>query len=146
MTDSRSILVIDNYDSFTFNLVHYLTEMGADVEVVRNDAISAREALALERSLPIDAYDDARFETKSAKEWLSSGTVVRGELRGVWGRAFKPRRFTGKAATATAAEAAATFCGDGVWLPCAVLSYDESKRSYVPYLTRYACIRAPQLP
>ena len=41
MTDSRSILVIDNYDSFTFNLVHYLMEMGARVEVVRNDAISA---------------------------------------------------------------------------------------------------------
>ena len=46
MTDSRSILVIDNYDSFTFNLVHYLMELGAGVEVVRNDAISAREALA----------------------------------------------------------------------------------------------------
>ena len=50
MTDSRSILVIDNYDSFTFNLVHYLTEMGADVEVVRNDAISAREALAADHA------------------------------------------------------------------------------------------------
>ena len=46
MTDSSSILVIDNYDSFTFNLVHYLMELGAGVEVVRNDAISAREALA----------------------------------------------------------------------------------------------------
>ena len=45
MTDSRSILVIDNYDSFTFNLVHYLMEMGARVEVVRNDAISAGEAM-----------------------------------------------------------------------------------------------------
>ena len=45
MTDSRSILVIDNYDSFTFNLVHYLMEMGARVEVVRNDAISAVEAM-----------------------------------------------------------------------------------------------------
>ena len=45
MTDSRSILVIDNYDSFTFNLVHYLMEMGARVEVVRNDAISADEAM-----------------------------------------------------------------------------------------------------
>lgn len=45
MTDSRSILVIDNYDSFTFNLVHYLMELGAEVEVVRNDAITAREAL-----------------------------------------------------------------------------------------------------
>jgi len=39
------ILVIDNYDSFTFNLVHYLMEMGAKVEVVRNDALSAAEAL-----------------------------------------------------------------------------------------------------
>jgi anthranilate synthase component II len=40
------ILVIDNYDSFTFNLVHYLRELGSEVEVVRNDAISADEALA----------------------------------------------------------------------------------------------------
>ena len=40
------ILVIDNYDSFTFNLVHYLMELGAEVEVVRNDALSADEALA----------------------------------------------------------------------------------------------------
>lgn len=40
------ILVIDNYDSFTFNLVHYLMELGAQVEVVRNDAISAGQALS----------------------------------------------------------------------------------------------------
>lgn len=40
------ILVIDNYDSFTFNLVHYLMELGVDVRVERNDALSAREALA----------------------------------------------------------------------------------------------------
>jgi len=40
------ILVIDNYDSFTWNLVHYLTELGARVEVVRNDAISAGQALS----------------------------------------------------------------------------------------------------
>ena len=39
------ILVIDNYDSFTWNLVHYLMELGAEVEVVRNDALTAREAL-----------------------------------------------------------------------------------------------------
>jgi anthranilate synthase component 2 len=43
---SNKILVIDNYDSFTWNLVHYLIELGAEVEVVRNDAISAAEALA----------------------------------------------------------------------------------------------------
>ena len=40
------ILVIDNYDSFTWNLVHYLMELGAKVEVVRNDDISAGQALA----------------------------------------------------------------------------------------------------
>jgi anthranilate synthase component 2 len=43
---NNSILVIDNYDSFTFNLVHYLQELGAEVEVVRNDAISAGQALS----------------------------------------------------------------------------------------------------
>ena len=40
------ILVIDNYDSFTFNLVHYLMELGAEVRVVRNDGLSAAEALS----------------------------------------------------------------------------------------------------
>lgn len=45
MTNNR-ILVIDNYDSFTWNLVHYLMELGAEVEVVRNDAISAGQALS----------------------------------------------------------------------------------------------------
>jgi anthranilate synthase component 2 len=39
------ILVIDNYDSFTWNLVHYLMELGAAVEVVRNDALTAAQAL-----------------------------------------------------------------------------------------------------
>ena len=42
------ILVVDNYDSFTFNLVHYLQELGPEVEVVRNDALSVAQALALE--------------------------------------------------------------------------------------------------
>jgi anthranilate synthase component 2 len=40
------ILVIDNYDSFTWNLVHYLMELGAKVEVVRNDAISVGQAMS----------------------------------------------------------------------------------------------------
>jgi anthranilate synthase component 2 len=40
------ILVIDNYDSFTWNLVHYLMELGAEVRVERNDALSATQALA----------------------------------------------------------------------------------------------------
>lgn len=40
------ILVVDNYDSFTWNLVHYLIELGAEVRVERNDAMSAADALA----------------------------------------------------------------------------------------------------
>ena len=39
------ILVIDNYDSFTWNLVHYLREIGAEVRVERNDSVSARQAI-----------------------------------------------------------------------------------------------------
>ena len=39
------ILVVDNYDSFTWNLVHYLREIGAEVRVERNDAISASQAI-----------------------------------------------------------------------------------------------------
>jgi anthranilate synthase/aminodeoxychorismate synthase-like glutamine amidotransferase len=40
------ILVIDNYDSFTYNLVQYLGELGADVRVMRNDAVTADEVAA----------------------------------------------------------------------------------------------------
>lgn len=42
------ILLIDNYDSFTWNLYHYLGDLGADTEVVRNDAITADEAIAMQ--------------------------------------------------------------------------------------------------
>ena len=41
------ILVIDNYDSFTYNLVQYLGELGAEMRVFRNDEISVAEAVAL---------------------------------------------------------------------------------------------------
>lgn len=46
---SIRILMIDNYDSFTYNLVQYLTELGADVQVVRNDQIAVEE---IERIAP----------------------------------------------------------------------------------------------
>ena len=42
------LIIIDNYDSFTYNLVHYLGELGADCRVFRNDAISVEEVLALQ--------------------------------------------------------------------------------------------------
>jgi anthranilate synthase/aminodeoxychorismate synthase-like glutamine amidotransferase len=41
----RRVLVIDNYDSFTYNLVQYLGELGADVEVVRNDRAAVGELI-----------------------------------------------------------------------------------------------------
>jgi anthranilate synthase component 2 len=41
------LLLIDNYDSFTYNLVHYLGELGADVMVRRNDALTVQDAMAL---------------------------------------------------------------------------------------------------
>lgn len=42
----RQILVVDNYDSFTWNLVHYLHDCGANTRVIRNDDMTAAEALA----------------------------------------------------------------------------------------------------
>jgi anthranilate synthase component 2 len=42
----QRVTLIDNYDSFTFNLVHYLGELGADVKVWRNDEISVEDAVA----------------------------------------------------------------------------------------------------
>ena len=48
MTSAPQILVIDNYDSFTFNLVHYLQQLGPEVEVVRNDALSVSAALDMQ--------------------------------------------------------------------------------------------------
>jgi anthranilate synthase/aminodeoxychorismate synthase-like glutamine amidotransferase len=46
MPGARQTLVIDNYDSFTYNLVQYLGELGAEIEVVRNDAETVDELLA----------------------------------------------------------------------------------------------------
>lgn len=42
----KNIILVDNYDSFTYNLVHYLAALGATVEVLRNDALSAADILA----------------------------------------------------------------------------------------------------
>ncbi len=42
------LLLIDNYDSFTYNLVHYLGELGADVHVYRNDVLDVQQAMSLQ--------------------------------------------------------------------------------------------------
>ena len=64
------ILVVDNYDSFTWNLVHYLAELGAETRVVRNDDLTAAEALALKpealllsamEAPPLDRSNSDRF-------------------------------------------------------------------------------------
>jgi anthranilate synthase component 2 len=44
------LLLIDNYDSFTYNLVHYLGEMGANVQVWRNDALTVQDAMGINPS------------------------------------------------------------------------------------------------
>ena len=44
------LFVLDNYDSFTYNLVQYAGELGADPVVYRNDALSPAEVLALQPS------------------------------------------------------------------------------------------------
>ena len=44
------LLLIDNYDSFTYNLVHYFGELGANVVVHRNDALSVQDVMALKPS------------------------------------------------------------------------------------------------
>ena len=48
LPDAGMLVIIDNYDSFTYNLVHYLGELGAECGVFRNDAISVDEVLALD--------------------------------------------------------------------------------------------------
>jgi anthranilate synthase/aminodeoxychorismate synthase-like glutamine amidotransferase len=50
VSEGKLILLIDNYDSFTYNLYQYLSELGADVLVRRNDRISLREVSALRPS------------------------------------------------------------------------------------------------
>ena len=40
----EKILILDNYDSFTYNIVHLLHELGAEVDIARNDRISVEEA------------------------------------------------------------------------------------------------------
>merc|ERR1711938_289740 len=45
--ECHMLLLIDNYDSFTYNLVHYVGELGVETQVWRNDALNVQEAMAL---------------------------------------------------------------------------------------------------
>ena len=80
------VLVIDNYDSFTYNLVQYLGELGADVRVVRNDAVSLEDVVDASKpdrivispgpGRPEEAgRDDERDSAASARRRRSSASA-----------------------------------------------------------------------
>ena len=61
-----TVLLVDNYDSFTYNLVHLLQELGAEVVVRRNDAVSADEAAAMAPSHLVVSPGPGRPEQSGA--------------------------------------------------------------------------------
>jgi len=79
-----SVLVVDNYDSFTYNLVQYLGELGAEVEVLRNDvdALLEREADRLIVSPGPCTPDDAGLSMRAVREFGERGTQVLGVCLG----------------------------------------------------------------
>ena len=78
------ILVIDNYDSFTYNLVHYLQELGAEVRVERNDALSVAAALALRpQALLLSPGPCSPTEAGICLDLIAAAAAVRLPLLGV---------------------------------------------------------------
>jgi anthranilate synthase component 2 len=84
MTRAPFILVIDNYDSFTFNLVHYLRELGADIEVVRNDQLNAAEAIAMQpKAVLLSPGPCSPNEAGVCLDLIAAAAAVRMPLLGV---------------------------------------------------------------
>jgi anthranilate synthase/aminodeoxychorismate synthase-like glutamine amidotransferase len=82
-----SVLVIDNYDSFTYNLVQYLGELGAEVEVVRNDVESVDEMLARDPDRVVVSPGpctpaEAGVSIEAVKRFAEAGTPVLGVCLG----------------------------------------------------------------
>ena len=78
---SVRVLVIDNYDSFTYNLVQYLGELGAEVEVVRNDAATVDELLDAGYDRVVVSPgpctpDEAGISVDAIREFAERGTPV----------------------------------------------------------------------
>ena len=87
MRPSVSTLVIDNYDSFTFNLVQYLGELGAEPEVVRNDAQTVDELLAGAPARVVVSPGpctpaEAGVSTEAIRRFAEQGTPVLGVCLG----------------------------------------------------------------
>ena len=79
-----NVLVVDNYDSFTYNLVQYLGELGAEVEVLRNDvdALLERQADRLIVSPGPGTPDDAGLSMRAVRRFGEGGTPVLGVCLG----------------------------------------------------------------
>jgi len=78
------ILVVDNYDSFTWNLVHYLRELGTAVDVARNDAITVAEAMASQaQGIVISPGPGTPDEAGISLELVAACARVRRPLLGV---------------------------------------------------------------
>jgi anthranilate synthase/aminodeoxychorismate synthase-like glutamine amidotransferase len=89
MSDHRGtrVLVLDNYDSFTYNLVQYLGELGAEVEVVRNDVETVDELLAREPDRLVVSPcpctpSEAGVSIEAVKRFAEAGTPVLGVCLG----------------------------------------------------------------
>jgi anthranilate synthase/aminodeoxychorismate synthase-like glutamine amidotransferase len=82
-----SVLIIDNYDSFTYNLVQYVGELGEEIEVVRNDAASVDELLARGRDRLIVSPGpctpvEAGVSTEAIRRFAEEGVPVLGVCLG----------------------------------------------------------------
>jgi anthranilate synthase/aminodeoxychorismate synthase-like glutamine amidotransferase len=82
-----NVLVIDNYDSFTYNLVQYLGELGAEVEVVRNDRATVPELLERRPDRLVVSPGpctpaEAGISTEAVRAFAGSGTPVLGVCLG----------------------------------------------------------------
>ncbi len=75
----KKILVIDNYDSFTYNLVHYLEDLGCDVTVKRNDQLSLNEVADYHKILLSPGPgipDEAGLLKEIIKEYASTKSIL----------------------------------------------------------------------
>src|SRR5258705_4411079 len=82
-----NVLVIDNYDSFTYNLVQYLGELGSDVGVVRNDKASVPELLGLKPDRLVVSPgpctpNEAGISVDAVRSFAEAGTPVLGVCLG----------------------------------------------------------------
>lgn len=86
-TPARKVLIVDNYDSFTYNLVQYLGELGAQIDVVRNDAATIEQLLAREPERVVVSPgpctpNEAGVSMEAIERFAKAGTPVLGVCLG----------------------------------------------------------------